>query len=213
MGAFMNPQRWSDPLALTPSTMLALGTPAPEFALPDTTGRVVARDDFRGRPLLVMFICNHCPYVKHVAPELARLGRDYGDRIGIVAIQSNDVSTYPDDAPDKMAIEAAAQGYTFPYLHDETQAVAKAYAAACTPDFFLFDAAHKLVYRGQLDGTQPTRLGPGNYSSADNASDGSAMRAALDALLGGQPVPGDQQPAVGCNIKWKPGNAPAYFSH
>ncbi len=190
-------------MALTPSTMLALGTPAPDFSLTDTRGRMVSREQFAGRPLLVMFICNHCPYVKHVAPELARIGRDYGATVGIVAIQSNDVDAYPDDAPDKMKEEAAERGYTFPYLFDADQSVAKAYTAACTPDFFLFDRYHKLVYRGQLDGTRPHRIESGRYDDRDGQATGEDLRRALDALIAGEPVPEEQQPSMGCNIKWK----------
>lgn len=191
-------------MALTPSNMLALGTPAPDFSLNDTGGKAVAREDFAGRPLLVMFICNHCPYVKHVAPELARIGRDYGATVGIVAIQSNDVDAYPDDSPDKMKQEAAERGYTFPYLFDADQSVAKAYTAACTPDFFLFDRYHKLVYRGQLDGTRPHRIASGQYDARDGEATGEDLRRALDALLAGEPIPGEQLPSMGCNIKWKP---------
>ncbi|MFI4860577.1 MAG: thioredoxin family protein [Phycisphaerales bacterium JB063] len=190
-------------MALTPSNMLALGTPAPDFALTDTQGRTVSRDDYAGRPLLVMFICNHCPYVKHVAPELARIGRDYGATVGIVAIQSNDVEAYPDDAPDKMAKEVAERGYTFPYVHDADQSVAKDYTAACTPDFFLFNRYHKLVYRGQLDSTRPHRISSGNYDARDGEAHGEDLRAALDAVIEGHPVPEDQQPSMGCNIKWR----------
>ena len=193
-------------MALTPSTMLALGTPAPDFTLPDARGAKVQRSDFAGRPLLVMFICNHCPYVKHVAPELARLGRDYAPRVGVVAIMSNDVAQYPDDSPDKMAEESRARGYSFPYLYDATQGVAAAFAAACTPDFFFFDAGHRLVYRGQLDDTRPTRHGPGQYSSG-SAAHGADLRAAIEATLAGRPVPGPQKPSIGCNIKWKPDRA------
>jgi thiol-disulfide isomerase/thioredoxin len=184
--------------------MLPLGTPAPDFELPDARGGRLRLAHFTGRPLLVMFICNHCPYVKHVAPELARLGRDYASRVGVVAIMSNDVDAYPDDSPDRMAAESRARGYTFPYLYDATQQVASAFTAACTPDFFLFDAGHRLVYRGQLDDTRPTRHGPGQYSSG-SAAHGSDLRAALDATLAGQPVPATQKPSIGCNIKWKPG--------
>ncbi|MEM1027586.1 MAG: thioredoxin family protein [Planctomycetota bacterium] len=198
-------------MAQTPSTMLALGTPAPDFTLPDTDGTAVYLDQFRGQPVLVMFICNHCPFVHHVAPELARLSRDYADRLGMVAIQSNDVASYPDDAPEKMAAEKARRGYTFPYLFDEDQSVAKAYTAACTPDFFLFDEDHKLVYRGQLDSTRPYRISSGNYDDRNGAANGADLRAALDALLAGEPVPAEQWPSIGCNIKWKPGNEPAYF--
>ena len=185
-------------MSLTPSTMIPLGTHAPEFSLPDTvSGRTVSLKEFEDRKaLLVMFICNHCPYVKHVASELARIGRDYaGKPLGIVAISSNNVQTHPGDSPEKMAQEAKAQGYTFPYLYDESQEVARAYSAACTPDFFLFDAGHALVYRGQLDESRP-----GNGVPVT----GKDLRAAIDATLDGRPVTGQQRPSVGCNIKWKP---------
>ena len=178
------------------STMMPLGTSAPDFALPDTDGTTVRRDDFARAPaLLVMFICNHCPYVQHVRPELARLGRDYRDRgVGVVAISSNDIERYPDDSPERMKEEKEAAGYTFPYLFDETQEVARAYGAACTPDFFLFDASGSLVYRGQLDDSRP-----GN----DKPVTGRDLRAALDAVLADEPVPGEQQPSIGCGIKWR----------
>ena len=198
-------------MAQTPSTMLALGTPAPDFALTDTDGSTVSLGDYTGKPLLVMFICNHCPFVIHVAPELARLAADYGDQVGIVAVQSNDVANYPADAPDKMAEEKNKRGYTFPYLYDADQSVAKAYTAACTPDFFLFDAEHKLAYRGQLDSTRPYRISSGNYDDRNGAANGEDMRAALDALLAGKPMPEQQWPSIGCNIKWIAGNEPAYF--
>ncbi len=190
-------------MALTASTMLPLGTQAPEFALPDTEGKTVSLEDFdEATVLLVMFICNHCPYVKHVREELARLGRDYQSRgVGIVAINANDVASHPDDSPEKMKKEKEATGYPFPYLYDETQAVAKAYTAACTPDFFVFDKDRMLVYRGQLDDARP-----GN----DQPVDGHDLRAALEAALAGRPVPMNQRPSMGCNIKWKPGNAPDY---
>ncbi len=164
----------------------------------------MARDDLAAAPaLLVMFISNHCPYVKHVADELARLGRDYGSRgVGIVAICANDVDTHPDDAPVAMAAFAARHRFSFAYLYDESQSVAKAYRAACTPDLFLFDADRRLVYRGQLDGARP-----GN----DVPVDGRDLRAALDAVLAGEPVAEPQLPSMGCNIKWKPGNEPDYF--
>jgi peroxiredoxin len=179
-------------MAETASTMLPLGTPAPDFRLPDPDGREWTLADVRGgKGTLVMFICNHCPFVKHVKPELVRLGRELPERgIGVVAISANDVTTHPADAPDKMKRE----GYPFPYLYDESQDVARAYQAACTPDFFLFDADDKLVYRGQLD---PSR--PGN----DVPVDGRDLRAAADTLLAGRPVPEDQAPSIGCNIKWK----------
>lgn len=188
-------------MALTPSTMLALGTEAPDFQLPSTDGSMVELDFLRDAPaLLVMFICNHCPYVKHVRPELARLGREYQAKgVAIVAISSNDPIAYPADAPDKMAEEKVAAGYTFPYLFDATQEVARAYRAACTPDFFVFDGSRRLVYRGQLDGSRPGNEVP---------LDGHDLRAALDAVLAGHEVPPDQKPSIGCNIKWAPGNEP-----
>ncbi len=191
-------------MVTTASTMLSLGTTAPGFSLPDTAGATVSRDDLAAAPaLLVMFISNHCPYVRHVADELARLGRDYETRgVAIVAICANDVERYPDDAPAAMADFAAERGFTFPYLHDESQSVAQAYRAACTPDFFLFDADRQLVYRGQLDGSRP---------SSDAPIDGRDLRAALDATLAGAAIPEPQLPSVGCNIKWKPGNEPDYF--
>jgi len=191
-------------MAKTPSTMLALGTAAPPFALPDLTGKQVSLGDFADAPaLLVMFICNHCPFVVHVREQLVRLARDYQARgVAVVAINSNDVARYPDDSPERMREDAAKHGYTFPYLLDETQEIAKAYRAACTPDFFLFDGQRKLVYRGQLDAARPGNAEP---------NDGADLRAALDLLLAGQPVPEEQQPSIGCNIKWKPGNEPSYF--
>jgi peroxiredoxin len=190
-------------MAMTPSTMLALGTPAPEFKLPDPNGKLVARADFAGKPLLVMFICNHCPFVKHLALPLAQTGRDYQARgVGIVAISANDVASHPEDSPAKMKEEARRQGYTFPYLYDASQAVAKAYRAACTPDFFLFDAAHRLVYRGQFDDSRP-----GNSLPVT----GKDLRAALDAVLAGHAAPQDQKPSIGCNIKWKAGQEPDYY--
>lgn len=190
-------------MALTPSTMLPLGTSAPDFQLPDTNGKIVSRADFKGAPaLLVLFICNHCPYVKHIRAGLAAVGREYAARgVAMVAISANDVSTHPEDAPEKMKQEAKAAGYVFPYLYDETQAVAKAYQAACTPDIFLFDKDGRLVYRGQFDDSRP-----GNGRPVT----GRDVRAALDAVLAGRPVPEPQIPSVGCNIKWKAGSAPAY---
>lgn len=184
-------------MAARPSTMLPLGTEAPHFALPDTDGRIISIDDFTGSPaLLVMFICNHCPYVKHVRDELARIGREYSARgIGIVAISSNDVERYPADSPQAMREEKERVGYTFPYLYDETQDVARAYDAACTPDFFLFDRERRLVYRGQLDESRPSNLVPVT---------GSDLRAALDAVLEGRTIAEeDQRPSIGCGIKWK----------
>jgi peroxiredoxin len=195
--------RYNPFMALTPSTMLPLGTPAPDFRLPDTDGKVVALGDFASAPALaVLFICNHCPYVKHIQAGLARFGRDYLARgAAIVAISSNDVQDYPADSPAKMAQEAKSAGYTFPYLYDESQAVAKSYRAACTPDIFLFDAARKLAYRGQFDDSRP-----GNGLPVT----GKDLRAAMDAVLGGKQAPERQVPSVGCNIKWKSGNVPAY---
>ena len=189
----------------TPSTMLPLGTGAPDFALPNVDGRTVTLADAAGpRGTLVMFICNHCPFVKHVADQLAALGRDCLPRgIGVVAISSNDVSSHPADSPEQMVHEAEERGYVFPYLYDETQEVAHAYHAACTPDFFLFDGDRKLAYRGQLDASRP-----GNEIPVTGAD----LRAAIDALLAGRPVPAEQRPSLGCNIKWKPGNEPAYFA-
>jgi len=189
-------------MALTPSTMLALGTPAPDFTLPDIqTGHAVSRDSLAaGKALLVVFLCNHCPYVIHVRQELAAIARDYAQQpVAFVGITANDIANYPDDAPEPTCELAEILG--FPVLYDETQATAKAYTAACTPDFFLFDAHHRLAYRGRLDATRPRQEKP----------DGRDLRAALDAVLSGTPVPADQHPSLGCNIKWKPGNAPDYF--
>jgi peroxiredoxin len=194
------------PMSATPSTMLALGTAAPDFSLPDVaTGSPVSLSDFAGKDaLLVIFLCAHCPYVIHVAPELARLGRDYtGQSLAIVGITANDTANYPQDAPAPTAAFARAQGFNFPILFDETQSVAQAYTAACTPDFFLFDKGRRLAYRGQLDRTRP-RVG---------TPDGADLRAAIDAVLAGKAPNDDQRPSIGCNIKWKPGNEPQYFEH
>lgn len=182
-------------MAATQSSMLALGTPAPSFRLPAFDGTLVSLDDFRDAcGLVVAFICNHCPFVKHVRPELARFARDYQPKgIATVAINSNDIEAYPQDGPAGMAEEARSAGYAFPYLFDESQDVARAYQAACTPDFFLFDAGRKLVYRGQFDSSRP---GKGTATGAD-------LRAACDALLGGVAIPAVQTPSIGCNIKWK----------
>ena len=201
-------------MALTESTMLQLDTRAPDFSLADINGKSVSRSDFEGRPLLVMFICNHCPYVIHVAPELAKIGRDYLDtQLAIVAIQSNDVAAYPADGPDKMREESELRGYQFPYLFDESQQVAIAYTAACTPDLFLFDAQHRLNYRGQLDTSRPKRISSGVYDSSENPPTGENLRAAIDSVLKGeQPDPEKQLPSIGCNIKWKPGGEPDYFA-
>jgi peroxiredoxin len=188
------------------STMLPLGTPAPEFSLKDVaTGATVNRDDFAGtRALLVMFICNHCPYVQHVEEGLAEFGRDYAQSdLAIVAIGSNDIDSFPDDAPSALAERARRLGFGFPYLYDRTQEVAAAYTAMCTPDFFLFGPDQKLVYRGRFDESRPNSGVPVT---------GKDLRAAVDAVLAGEPVPEEQWPSMGCSIKWKPGNTPAYAS-
>ena len=184
-------------MALTPSTMLALGTKAPDFSLPEVvSGKTISLKSFSGKEaLLVMFICRHCPYVEHVQDELARLGRDYaGKSVGIVAISSNDAANYPEDAPKNLKEMAKRLGLVFPYCYDESQEVARAYEVACTPDFFLFDKDRALIYRGQLDESRPGNNKPLN---------GKDLRAALDAVLSGCPVSADQKPSVGCNIKWK----------
>jgi peroxiredoxin len=186
-------------MALTESIMLPLGTAAPDFELPDVvSGRTISLTNFAGKDaLLVMFICRHCPFVKHVQQELARIGRDYAQQpLGIVAISSNDAQTYPADAPDSLREMASELGFTFPYCFDETQDVARAYDAACTPDFYLFDKDRRLVYRGQLDDSRP-----GNNVPVT----GTDLRAAIDAVLQGRPVSGQQKPSIGCNIKWRNG--------
>ncbi len=185
--------------------MLPLGTEAPRFDLPDTAGERYRLDDFEGAPgLLVMFICNHCPYVKHVNDKLVELTGDWIERgLAVVGVNSNDVVNYPDDSPDRMAEVAAELGYRFPYLYDEDQSVAKAYRAACTPDFFLFDGDQRLVYRGQFDGSRPR---------SDEPVSGIDLAAAVESVLAGGPAPDDQHASMGCNIKWKPGNEPEYAS-
>ena len=187
------------------STMMPLGTKAPEFELTDTvTGNKVANTDFSDKnALLVMFICNHCPYVKHVRSHLAQLGRDFQDSdLGIVAISSNDIEAYPDDSPEAMKVEAKTYGYLFPYLFDEDQSVAAAYTAMCTPDFFLFGPDRELVYRGRLDDSRPDSGIPVT---------GEDLRAAIKAVLNDEPVSEDQSPSMGCSIKWQDGRTPAYF--
>jgi peroxiredoxin len=186
------------------STMLPLGTKAPDFRLPDTSGKTVSLAEFANAPaLVVVFMCNHCPYVKHIRNGLAQLARDYASRgVAVVGISSNDAVNYPADSPSKMAEEAKSAGYIFPYLFDETQEVAKAYRAACTPDFYLFDQEQRLVYRGQMDDSRP-----GNNVPVT----GKDLRAALDALLAGKPASPQQKPSMGCNIKWRPGHEPDYF--
>jgi peroxiredoxin len=191
-------------MARTPSTMLALGTSAPHFDLPDFDGRHHTLDDFAAsRALLVAFICNHCPFVKHMRAEFAAFAREYAARgLAVVAIVSNDLDVYPQDGPDAMREEARSLGYVFPYLVDADQQTAKAYRAACTPDFFLFDASRHLVYRGQFDDSRP---------GSDRPVTGADLRLAVDAVLAGKPMDADQRPSLGCNIKWKPGNEPDYY--
>jgi thiol-disulfide isomerase/thioredoxin len=190
-------------MTATPSTMLALATPLPSFRLPDLDGQLVSPEEVRDAPaLLVAFICHHCPFVRHIRPEFARVAREYQARgLAIIAINSNDVDEFPEDGPEGMRQEARDAGYTFPYLFDESQQVAKTFRAACTPDLFLFDRARTLVYRGQFDGSRPRNAVPVT---------GRDLRAACDAVLEGRPVPATQTPSVGCNIKWKPGNEPNY---
>ena len=192
-------------MSLTPSTMLALGTLAPDFKLPDVvSGRTISLKDYeKKKALLVMFICQHCPYIQHIKTELTKLGHDYADKdIGIVAISANDADNYPDDSPEELKKFAKANKFAFSFLYDESQEVAKAYTAACTPDIFLFDKNRKLVYRGQLDDSRP-----GNSKPVT----GKDLRSAMDAVLADKPVNADQRAATGCNIKWKPGNSPEYF--
>ncbi len=187
----------------TASTMLPLGTQAPEFSLQNVDGTTVSRADFAGKPLLVIFMCNHCPFVVHLREALAAFGTEYGAKgLAIVGVSSNDVEKYPQDGPEAMKEEVASAGYTFAYLFDADQSVAKAYRAACTPDFFLFDADHALVYRGQFDSSRP-----GNEVEVT----GEDLRAAADAVLNGEEVSADQKPGLGCNIKWIPGMEPEYF--
>jgi peroxiredoxin len=192
-------------MVMTASTMLPLGTKAPDFSLPNVDGQTVSLADFSDKPaLVVMFICNHCPFVKHLADELARFGQE-AQAMGaaVVAISSNDVATHPADSPEQMVHEAETRGYTFPYLYDETQEAAKAYKAACTPDFYVFDKDRKLAYRGQFDSSRPDSGIPVT---------GEDLRAALKAVLEGQEVPAQQTPSMGCNIKWKTGSEPDYFN-
>lgn len=188
----------------TVSTMMPLGTSAPGFSLPNVDGKTVSLSDYQGRPLLVVFLCNHCPFVLHLRSSLASFAREYATQgLAMVGISSNDASAYPQDGPEEMKKEAEAAGYVFPYLYDETQEVAKAYRAACTPDFFLFDHNHKLVYRGQFDDSRP---------KSDLPITGQDLRAAADAVLSGEPVTERQMPSIGCNIKWKSGREPDYFT-
>ncbi|MGF1569699.1 MAG: thioredoxin family protein [Nodosilinea sp.] len=192
-------------MVMVESTMLPLGTAAPKFTLPDVvSGQTITLATFADAPaLLVMFICAHCPFVKHVETELARLGQDYGPQgLGIVAISANSLQTHPQDGPEQLKAQAQTYGFTFPYCFDASQETAKQYTAACTPDFFVFDQAKTLVYRGQLDDSRPSNGLPVT---------GKDLRAALDAALAGKPVPTEQKPSIGCNIKWTPGNEPIYF--
>lgn len=191
-------------MALTPSTMLSLGTKAPDFSLPDTAGKKVSLSDYdNGKPLLVVFMCNHCPYVKHIQYDFAELVQEYQKKgAAVVGISANDVENFPEDSPENMARVAEDIGYIFDYLYDESQEVAKAYHAACTPDFFLFDGDRKLFYRGQMDSSRP-----GN----DIPITGQDLRDAFDRVLAGEEAPEVQRPSLGCNIKWKPGNEPDYF--
>jgi thiol-disulfide isomerase/thioredoxin len=192
-------------MARIESTMMDLGTAALDFSLPDTkTGNTVSKKDFEDndKPLLVMFICNHCPFVQHLKSEITNLAKEYGDSVDIVAISSNNAESHPQDGPEEMKKDAEQHDYPFPYLYDESQEVAKAYSAACTPDFFLFDGDHKLVYRGQFDHSRPGKELPVT---------GRDLRMVIDQTLSGNKVQSDQKPSVGCNIKWKPGNEPEYF--
>jgi peroxiredoxin len=191
-------------MVMTKSEMLPLGTPAPGFRLPDAHGREFSLDDRpAAKAYLVVFMCNHCPYVKHLRDALAELGHECESKgVVMVGINANDADRYPDDAPDRMKEEARTYGYGFPYLIDDTQEVAKAYRAACTPDFFLFDAEKKLVYRGQFDSSRP---------SNDEPITGEDLRAAIEATLAGEKPSDDQRPSIGCNIKWKSGNEPDWF--
>ena len=197
-------------MSLTESTMLELASIAPDFSLPSTDGDTVSLGTFADSKLLVvLFICNHCPYVIHIAPALAAMAKRYQEQgVAFVAINSNDTDTYTADSFDLMKVEKAKQGYTFPYLFDAEQSVAKAYSAACTPDIFVFNAARELVYRGQFDDTRPHRISSGNYDSSQTPASGSTLATKLDSLLKGELLTGTQYPSMGCNIKWKPGNAP-----
>jgi len=190
-------------MARTASTMLPLETVAPDFRLPDTEGNLVSLEDYKEAPaLLVIYMCNHCPFVKHILDDLVGLIPEYQAKgLAVLAINSNDVESYPEDRPEMMAELAREKEFTFPYLYDESQEAAKAYCAACTPDFFLFDADRKLVYRGQMDDSRP---------GSGIAVTGSDLRAALDAVLKGKDIPAEQKPSIGCNIKWKTGNEPEY---
>jgi peroxiredoxin len=188
----------------TASTMLPLGSTAPNFSLPNVDGKTVTREDHSGKPLLVVFMCNHCPFVIHIRDQFVKFAKEYqGKGLAVIGISSNDVTTHPDDSPLRMKEDAQQFGYTFPYLYDESQSVARAYQAACTPDFFLFDRQHKLVYRGQFDDSRP---------QSGIKVTGQDLRVACDAVLAGKPVTTTQKPSIGCNIKWKAGQEPKYFT-
>jgi len=197
-------------MSLTESTMLELNSVAPEFSLPSTQGQMVSLENFKENPfLVVLFICNHCPYVIHIAPALAALATKYQQKgVGFVGINSNDTDAYPADSFDLMKVEKDKQGYPFAYLFDADQSVAKAYSAACTPDIFVFDDSRQLVYRGQFDDTRPSRISSGNYDSAQSPASGDSLATTLDTLLAGKELNGTQYPSIGCNIKWRPGKAP-----
>ncbi|MDN4504288.1 thioredoxin family protein [Alteromonadaceae bacterium BrNp21-10] len=200
-------------MAMTPSTMMELGTKAPYFELKDTDGNMVSLNDFAGaKGLVVAFICNHCPYVIHIAPVLAQIAKEYQQKgIAFVAINSNDTISYPLDNYQHMISEKQQRDYSFPYLLDASQNIAIVYEAACTPDLYLFDGKQKLVYRGQFDSTRPHRISSGNYDNSDGAATGEDLTRAMDQLLAGQPLDTQQVASIGCNIKWKPGNEPDYF--
>ena len=192
-------------MVLTPSTMLSLGTQAPDFRLPDIiSGQIISLASFEDKTaLLLMFICCHCPFVKHIEQEIAKLGQDYKEQsLGIIAISANDISKYPDDSPENIKLMAQKLGFNFPFCYDETQKVAQSYTAACTPDFFLFNKSRKLVYRGQLDNSRP---------SNQIQVTGIDLRQAIDSVLADRLIDFPQKPSIGCNIKWKPGNEPDYF--
>ncbi|PCK07473.1 MAG: thioredoxin family protein [Alteromonadaceae bacterium] len=197
-------------MAAIESTMMPLTSIAPAFSLPDTEGKTVSLNDAAGKQgTVILFICNHCPYVKHIAPALAELAKQYQDKgIAFIAINSNDIDAYPEDDLAHMKIEKQTRDYIFPYLLDETQAVAHAYGAACTPDLYFFGAEKELVYRGQFDDSRPHRISSGNYDSTKTPSSGESLSKAIDQLLSGEQIDSMQRPSIGCNIKWKPGNAP-----
>ena len=199
-------------MAMTHSEMLPLSHTAPSFSLQSTEGHLVSSSDFQGQPMVVMFICNHCPYVIHIAPALKKLTDEYVAKgVAFIAINSNDTEAYPADNFENMKKEKASRGYKFPYLLDDTQEIAKAYQAACTPDIYVFNASHDLAYRGQFDSSRPHRISSGNYDSNMTPASGESLAAALDLVIAGKAYEEAQYPSLGCNIKWKPGNEPEYF--